>query len=448
MDRRLEFLSPEEAVVAARADIYKGETTAAVRLLVGAFVEVFNESCGDMQEEVVEVVLSEWPADRGAGIKLVGRSALPVFGKDRFNAVEAVVYYRFVRKFVVDVKAVEHRSGSGSLRRFVTKNIAWRTKAHVSALAGTAERVTRYLIRCLPDRINKKVQWYLISLLVEIGFGCAHISTSRLRMKESVRSISVYLREPQRNARRILKCSHKWRGVVHLNDRRSPRRIRSVEALVNSFCWNNERDYRSFARRDSSSRIIVSAHMGFARAASIRMSRHSMPGSEVINIVQERSNKADLEVAEALYAVEDIRFRELEAKDLNVMELISLLRNGRTIVHMMFDLSQFFGRTVKVNFLGQDAQFSRGPAELAVIGRVPVYPGFAYFDGDRQRLKLCQPVPCMRGKYESRKDAVHRITQAMVKELESIIRVYPEQWQFVAEVNKYFTGKGGAAIQL
>ena len=87
---------------------------------------------------------------------------------------------------------------------------------------------------------------------------------------------------------------------------------------------------------------------------------------------------------------------------------------------------------VPVDFFGERTLLPAGPATIALRTGAPMIPVAVYFKGDRHFAVCRPPVPAERqGKF---RDDVQRITQALAVELESLIRVAPQQWHVLQPI--------------
>jgi KDO2-lipid IV(A) lauroyltransferase len=88
------------------------------------------------------------------------------------------------------------------------------------------------------------------------------------------------------------------------------------------------------------------------------------------------------------------------------------------------------GGGIEVEFFGERTRLPGGPATLALRSGAPLIPVAVYFRGSGH-LGVCRPaIPVERSGERLRED-VTRITQAVAKELEALIRVQPEQWHLM-----------------
>ena len=91
------------------------------------------------------------------------------------------------------------------------------------------------------------------------------------------------------------------------------------------------------------------------------------------------------------------------------------------------------GDGIDVEFFGEQTTMPGGPALLALRTGAPILPVAVYFRPDGMHLGVMQePVPTKRdGRL---RDDVARVTQALARRFEALIRAAPEQW-FVLQPN-------------
>lgn len=88
------------------------------------------------------------------------------------------------------------------------------------------------------------------------------------------------------------------------------------------------------------------------------------------------------------------------------------------------------GRGVEVEFFGERTTLPPGPATLALRTGAPLLPVATYFEGaDGYRVVVRPPIPVP--EEGSRSAKVAAMTQALAAEMESLIRLAPEQWHLV-----------------
>lgn len=129
-------------------------------------------------------------------------------------------------------------------------------------------------------------------------------------------------------------------------------------------------------------------------------------------------------------------FRDLrEALGMNVIPLgpgagtdVMLALKANHIVCLLCD-RDLDGGGVEVEFFGERTTLPAGPATLALRAGAPLLPTAVYFvDGGHVGV-IRPPVPAERtGRL---RDDVTRVTQALARELEALIREAPDQWHLL-----------------
>lgn len=87
------------------------------------------------------------------------------------------------------------------------------------------------------------------------------------------------------------------------------------------------------------------------------------------------------------------------------------------------------GSGIEVDFFGERTTLPGGPATIALRSGAPLLPAAVFFDGDRHRGVVRPPLDTeRRGRF--RQD-VERVTAELAGELETLIRLAPEQWHLL-----------------
>jgi KDO2-lipid IV(A) lauroyltransferase len=114
------------------------------------------------------------------------------------------------------------------------------------------------------------------------------------------------------------------------------------------------------------------------------------------------------------------------------------LQQGKSI-GMLPDQSTMKG--LSVNFFGRTATTTPVPAILAITYKRPIVvtaccrkPGTYHYE-----VFVCDPI--LPEEYKSKKDEIFRLTEAINRDMESIIRKYPEQYLWIHNRWKTYKGK-------
>ncbi len=125
---------------------------------------------------------------------------------------------------------------------------------------------------------------------------------------------------------------------------------------------------------------------------------------------------------------ESIGYRVIPADGSTGTEVVRSL-NEKRITCLMADRAVGDVSTVPVEFFGERTVLPAGPATLALRTGAPLIPTAVYFEGETHFARAMPPVPAVReGKFRA---DVHRVTQLMANDLETLIRAAPEQWHLL-----------------
>jgi KDO2-lipid IV(A) lauroyltransferase len=123
----------------------------------------------------------------------------------------------------------------------------------------------------------------------------------------------------------------------------------------------------------------------------------------------------------------------------NAMFVLQKTLQGGKSIGMLPDQSTMKG--IAVNFFGRKASTTPVPAILAITYRRPiVVVACCRKKGDYQYEGFVSD-PILPGDYTSEKDEIFRITGAMTREMEAVIRKYPEQYLWIHNRWKTYKGK-------
>lgn len=105
--------------------------------------------------------------------------------------------------------------------------------------------------------------------------------------------------------------------------------------------------------------------------------------------------------------------------------VLAALRAGRPVA-LVAD-RDILGTGIEVDFFGERTTLPAGPAALALRTGAPLLPVAVYLRGrHRHHAVVRPPLPARRtGRF---RDDCERVTQALARELEDLIRAAPEQW--------------------
>jgi KDO2-lipid IV(A) lauroyltransferase len=107
--------------------------------------------------------------------------------------------------------------------------------------------------------------------------------------------------------------------------------------------------------------------------------------------------------------------------------LLKKLREG-LMVGLVCD-RDLVGNGIEVEFFGERTTFPAGPATLALRAGAPLMAGANFFEGDAHRCIIRPPVDTTRR--GTIKEDIARVTQALAREFEILIRRAPDQWHLL-----------------
>ncbi len=170
--------------------------------------------------------------------------------------------------------------------------------------------------------------------------------------------------------------------------------------------------------------ILISAHVGDWMRAGPRVNLH---GRELSIVAVRGAGAGPAQVS-----------RDAGKRPFNVidaeqdptaigMAMVAALSGGHAVA-LLADRA-VGGRSVRVPFLGAEAEFPIGPWAIALATRAPVVVFFALpARGRRLMIELTGPFHVTRGKEESRDDALRRAVEDFAEVLADTVRRYPFDW--------------------
>jgi KDO2-lipid IV(A) lauroyltransferase len=116
------------------------------------------------------------------------------------------------------------------------------------------------------------------------------------------------------------------------------------------------------------------------------------------------------------------------------MALSIALKKGKSLGILP---DQHTGNGIAVNFFGRKAATTPIPALLATTHKRPIVVVACCRKSGAFRFEGFVSDPIWPGEYESEKEEIFRLTREMTREMESIIRKYPEQYFWIHNRWKY-----------
>ncbi len=192
----------------------------------------------------------------------------------------------------------------------------------------------------------------------------------------------------------------------------------SGEELLLRTGSNSAQENVAAARAHGNGVIFVTAHFGNWEIAGASVT-HDVP----MMVVQETfaSSEAN-ELLRRIRAGKNMRAVQLGSAARPVMRTL----RGNGLVGIMADRPTP-GEGVDVEFFGRRTQIPAGAAKLAIRAGAPLLVGGAIRNRDHTYSILGFP-PIFPNDGNSREDEVQRVSQAMMRDIESLIRRRPEQW--------------------
>jgi KDO2-lipid IV(A) lauroyltransferase len=123
----------------------------------------------------------------------------------------------------------------------------------------------------------------------------------------------------------------------------------------------------------------------------------------------------------------------------NAMFVLQKTLQGGRSIGMLPDQSTMKG--IAIDFFGRKATTTPVPAILAITYRRPVVVVACCRKKEDYQYEGFVSDPILPGEYTSEKDEIFRITETMTREMEAIIRKYPEQYLWIHNRWKTYKGK-------
>lgn len=449
--RMVDYLSTEEALQMADHLIGQRQASKAVEMITDALLILLRELPKDLtlrlsNGERLTVHNMGWPR---LGVELDDNNGeiSARYLKNEFTAAEGFTYHQFL-------SALSSRINH-ALREISRQEIEKRQRG-VALLAARLFRIWTALkvysafclyrlhgsittsIQGLPPNMDMRRKRRYVQLLVHVNYACLRYISPE-KTGTPVEHIGRYFHEPMRLARAIDKRAHAHLILRYSNDSHPRRSGKFRATLRNSFAWEGEASYRAHLAEHGGSKILASMHFGYPNAALFRVLLNNRAGSTVIAYTQNDMPYAARRAAQAVFKEKGIDYRVIPQYRISVLDTVATLRKGNTTLSLFFDLPGSFGGTAKVRFLNNPAWFSKGPAELALVSRVPIYPVFNFSIGHENFLEVHDPILPRLNRGETLAEATARITQLLVRLGEQYIRRYPEQWQYIGDFTGYFS---------
>ena len=230
--------------------------------------------------------------------------------------------------------------------------------------------------------------------------------------------------------------------VLHNHSLRKFHQVQDAKRVqyLAGFRWPELDAYRRYIRGNTLSRILVTIHMGDFLGAFARISQECPTNWSVLALRREQNESAD--------PLEQVQFCAntslLRPGQYSTVDVVARLRSGRHTLAILCDLGVKFGQTDRVNFLGQMANFVRGPASIAVLSKVPIVPFVCYHNEGCEHIEMHAPMQYKPSGEEGFSQAVNRMTQQLVRMTEQWVLQHPQQWKYLPEVFSFLQANASA----
>lgn len=193
-----------------------------------------------------------------------------------------------------------------------------------------------------------------------------------------------------------------------------------------SFCFDGEEHLRAMSAEGKGG-VLIGAHMGNWEVAGQLLERIDTP----VNIVMREAEHEQIrELLEKVMVKKNLRVipRKEDYSHLFLIEQ-ALDRNEFVVMHG----DRFAGEaasTVRLNFMGKQAQFPSGPIYLASKKGVPVSFVYTLKEGKTHYHFYATPgkIYPYPARIKSRKEEIRGMVEDYVRSLETMLNLYPHQW--------------------
>ena len=430
-------ISFDEVISLSQYFIHQGSTTNAVKLICEGILVYIKKEKIDIQECFTEL---EWP-DIGARIVVEPNFDAKVeYTKSNFVAIEAATYLEFAitfSKLYSDSKERNLASLSSKIRIAYYNSLRW----FILKILWLSESG----INRINPNLNQKCKTLAICFFVTIRYWCYLKGRTRLIHSSSL-TIATLLKEPISRARSIYRLSDQYQELKRSNEQSLNSTKKYRRSFRSRFVWRHEDEFSNFIQLERKPFIAVTMHFGYPTSTLMRLNEHCRKGSTILALVQAEMSAAAIQQQKDLYFENDIDFDQVISDQLNLRSLVANLRRGNTYLNIYFDLPPSFGESVEVDFMGQKAQFSKGPAEIAIFSKLKICPIFSYSVNGTNYIEAHNFIDSSLLVNENFDQATRRITQELVCLGERYIVKYPEQWQFIRSMSNFFVGNKGMNI--
>lgn len=173
--------------------------------------------------------------------------------------------------------------------------------------------------------------------------------------------------------------------------------------------------------------VIATIHMGDYLGAFLTLSRN-ISGDRKVYVVRNKAWSSEEQRLIRQFQSKQLSIVVVRQDPVSARKIIRELRRGGVAI-LLFDLSETWGGTTTVKFLGRPMKIVRGPAELALLGAADILPIMCHFDDRGTSVAEAFPViRPSRTPNQSLAETTQQITQQLMDIADQHIRKYPEQW--------------------
>jgi len=209
---------------------------------------------------------------------------------------------------------------------------------------------------------------------------------------------------------------------------------RQQQQQLNQFQWSEAEAFADLMTTNTGSIVLATIHMGDFVGAFHRICKVTGSTRQTISLQREHHIDGNNDYT----IVDSNRHHAMLHGQRNLIDIVNALRSGKHILSMLFDLKDDFGASTTVNFFGYPCRFVKGPAQLAIMGGVPIIPFVTYEQDGVDIIDMDELIDTSVLAGESLADATRRITQRLIVLAEKWIRANPAQWKYLLSVFSYF----------
>jgi lauroyl/myristoyl acyltransferase len=351
--------------------------------------------------------------DKGVRILRTETGSHLQFNRQEFSAHDSECYLQFVQNFSEQLQA-------RSLNEVVFK-LLHRLSINSVYDGNSLDCKRRRLI------ILHKLRYYLLS----------SIPVAKSFTQELQSRLSRIFSEPETRINRLLEQHNFYFEFNYAKRLLHRRHSRRQQQQLNQFQWAEAEAFAGLMAADRGSIVLATIHMGDFVGAFHRICQITGSSRQTISLQRDKQNDDNNDYA----MVDSSAHHAMLNGQFHPIEIVSALRSGGHILSMLFDLKDDFGASTKVSFFGFPARFVKGPAQLAVMGGVPIIPFVTYEQDGVDVIDMDELIDTSVLSGESLADAMQRITQRLIALAEKWIRANPSQWKYLLSIFSYFEKK-------